>query len=285
MGSHLAKLPKEAGPLVYSHLLTLLVKGKQSVVLPDEILALADASPGEPSDEQLALLGQLLAQSRDKLGIPKAMLADLSHGTKRLGGKDAKQRLAAARLLSAAGMIDPAVSYLPALAEVRKSKDPAVVNLYAACQQSLAEKDHDDGRLGLAWDLSHKVLETPQLADEPRDEAVQRLVALIPAMPEEVVAEWVKHWARGAEKATVPVCPSGPEPGTDAKRWSSHKTGLSPFPRACSSWPLRLSASSNRISKKRPSRGWPRSRPSTGSSKGFWTRAETIRTGGPPSAS
>ena len=68
VGSHLAKLPKDAGPLVYSHLLTLLVKGKQSIVLPDELLALADASPGEPNDEQLALLGQLLAQSRKSWG-------------------------------------------------------------------------------------------------------------------------------------------------------------------------------------------------------------------------
>ena len=124
------------------------------------------------------------------------MLADLKRGTKRLGGSDAKKRLAAARLLSAAGMTDPAVDYLPPLAEVCKSTDPAVINLYAACQQSLAEKDQDVQRLGLAWGLSQMVLAMPQLADECRDEAVQRLVALIPLMPPAAVAGWIERWAQ-----------------------------------------------------------------------------------------
>ncbi len=30
---------------------------------------------------------------------------------------------------------------------------------------------------------------------------------------------------------TGPICRNGPEAGTDAKRWSSHKLDLSPFPR------------------------------------------------------
>jgi hypothetical protein len=194
VASHLAKLPTEARPLVYSHLLTLLTKGKQAIMLPDEILALADASPGGLSDEQLTMLGQLLSQSREKLGVPKAMLAELKGGTKRLGGSSSRNRLAAARLLSAAGLIDQAMYYLPAATDIRKAKDPVIVNLYAACQQSLAEKDHDDHRLGLAWDLSRMVLETAHVAEEPRDEAVQRLVALIPKMPEETVADWIRHW-------------------------------------------------------------------------------------------
>ena len=33
-----------------------------------------------------------------------------------------------------------------------------------------------------------------------------------------------------AEKGTAPVCRNGPKAGTDAKRWSSHKGGLSPKP-------------------------------------------------------
>ena len=34
----------------------------------------------------------------------------------------------------------------------------------------------------------------------------------------------------GLEKGTGPICRNGPEAGTDAQRWSSHKLDLSPFP-------------------------------------------------------
>ncbi len=36
----------------------------------------------------------------------------------------------------------------------------------------------------------------------------------------------------GPEKGTGPICRDGPEAGTDAERWSSHKLDLSPFPAA-----------------------------------------------------
>ena len=44
------------------------------------------------------------------------------------------------------------------------------------------------------------------------------------ALPEGDITEPV------AEKGTGPICRNGPEAGTDAKRWSSHKLDQSPFP-------------------------------------------------------
>ena len=190
--SHLAKLPKDVGPQVYTYLLVLMAKGK-AYVLPDEILALADASPRDLDEPQLAALGQLLAQAREKLGLPKTMLARIEQGTERLGGEDPKKRLTAARLLAGAGMIDQALLYLPPMDEVRTAKDPVLLNLYASCLQTLAERTPGGGGIRQAWELTQMVLETPQLADEPKAEAVRRTVALVPLMPEKTVAGWVKR--------------------------------------------------------------------------------------------
>src|SRR3989339_1759295 len=42
----------------------------------------------------------------------------------------------------------------------------------------------------------------------------------------------LRLWPFAAEKVTATFCRHGPSAGTDAKRWSSHKRWLSPFPRA-----------------------------------------------------
>ncbi len=189
---HLAKLPKDVGPQVYTYLLVLMAKGK-AYVLPDEILALADASPRDLDEPQLAALGQLLAQAREKLGLPKTMLAHIEQGTERLGGEDPKKRLTAARLLAGAGMTDQALLYLPPMDEVRRAKDPVLLNLYASCLQTLAERTPGGGGIRQAWELTQMVLERPQLTDEAKAEAVRRTVALVPLMPEKTVAGWVKR--------------------------------------------------------------------------------------------
>ena len=183
---------QDVGPQVYTYLLVLMAKGK-AYVLPDEILALADASPQDLDEPQLAALGQLFAQAREKLGLPKTMLAHLEQGTRRYGGENPKKRLTAARLLAGAGMIDQALLYLPPMDEVRTAKDPVLLNLYAACLQTLAERTPGGGGVYQAWELTQMVLDTPKLADEPKAEAVRRMVALVPLMPEKTVAAWVKR--------------------------------------------------------------------------------------------
>ena len=97
------------------------------------MLSLADASPaGKLDDQQLALLGHLLQRSRTDLGVPRAALQRLRAGTAKLGGNDPAKRQAAARMLSEAGMIDIAQSYLPPMPEIVRSKDLHVLNLAVA---------------------------------------------------------------------------------------------------------------------------------------------------------
>ena len=195
MQSHLASLPKGAGPLVYTHLLNLLAGGRQApaIVLPDEVLALADASPGDLDSRQLRLLGQLLVQSRENVGDPRQTLARLRAGTKHLGGADPKKRLAAARLLLAAQRVDEAQTYLPPLAESLRAKDAAVLNLHAACLQALGLRKQDKQAFRQAWDVTQTVLKLP--CDSPvRREAMRRIIALMPSMPDDPVIHWLTEF-------------------------------------------------------------------------------------------
>ena len=107
---------------------------------------------------QLALLGRMLQQGQARLGVPRTMLQRLRDGTERLGGKDPARRLAAARLLVAADMIDEARTYLPPMAEVLQQKDPRMLNLVALCEMQAGVRHDDKQALRKAWDLTGIVL-------------------------------------------------------------------------------------------------------------------------------
>jgi hypothetical protein len=189
--TQLAAMPKDVGPKVYALLLAQLASGK-SLVLPEDVLAIADAAPAGFDNAQVALLGRMLQQSRAQLGVPRAMLERLRAGTERLGGKDPGKRLAAARFLVAADMIDEARTYLPPMAEVLQKKDPGVLNLAALCEMQTGARRDDKQAVRRAWDLTGLVLAAPKVEDEDRTEALQRAISLLPQMPEKEVGSWIK---------------------------------------------------------------------------------------------
>jgi hypothetical protein len=144
-------------------------------------------------ERQLALLGQLLSQSLRHVGEPSTMLATIAAGTQRLGGDVPERRLAAARLLIAAGMIAEAGAYLPELDEALKQQDAELINLHALYQQTLATRKSDPEVRRRAWDLTQVVLKLPDAAEKPAAEALARAVALMPLMDEEVISPWLRN--------------------------------------------------------------------------------------------
>ena len=70
----LAALPKGQAPIVYTGLLAMFAQDASGVVLPQDVLALADLSPAELDDAQLALLGKLAQRSLDESDRPRALL-------------------------------------------------------------------------------------------------------------------------------------------------------------------------------------------------------------------
>jgi len=221
---YLARLPKGVGPTVYDYMLGLLAAGRQGIVLPDEILALADASPAELDSRQLALLGGLLARAQGIVGKPEAMLGRLQVGTRRLGGKQPGYRLAAAELLMAAGMTQEAQRYLPPLAEVLQNKDPRLLNLHARCLHALAGPGRDQQPRQRAWELTQTLREMRGLDATLREEVVARTMALLAELPEATTTAWAKKvfqqqpalatrlLADAAQHAETALAAKAPEP-------------------------------------------------------------------------
>ncbi len=189
---HLAGLPENVALKVYGHLLRLLANRAGVVLFPDEILSLADASPSDLSEKQLASLGRLLRQSLPHVAAPRAMLARLQSGTERLGGDDPEKRLAAARLLLGAGMLSEVPAYLPPLDQALENQDVARLNLHAAYYQAKDRQQADPQARRRAWDLTGAALGAPAADEELRSETLARAVALMPLMPEQSVSIWLE---------------------------------------------------------------------------------------------
>ncbi|MBC7818347.1 MAG: hypothetical protein IAG10_15785 [Planctomycetaceae bacterium] len=91
----------------------------KSTMLPQDVIALADASPGELEDKQIGPLSHLLKLAVKDSESQTELLARLHRGTERLGGNDAHRRRMAARLLAGADLHAEAKSFGLSEREIR----------------------------------------------------------------------------------------------------------------------------------------------------------------------
>lgn len=141
------------------------------VLLPSDVIRLADASPLPLDDKMMSVLGRLLAQAIPKTDSRAELMAILRKGTKRLGGDDAEKRHATARVLAAAEFWNEAKEFglseseLPTVAAVAKSTTP----------EKLAEQ---------VWDESLTVLRNGAADADERKKALENLYqAMVQATP------------------------------------------------------------------------------------------------------
>jgi hypothetical protein len=85
------------------------------ILVPDDVVALADLAPGELTEETIQMLGQLLSRALSKGNAIEPLLAQLERGTARLGGSEPAKRADAVKLLVAAGRLNEAGKLPPAL--------------------------------------------------------------------------------------------------------------------------------------------------------------------------
>lgn len=83
----------------------------KSTMLPQDVIALADASPVDLEERQIAPLGNLLKLSVKDSESRTELLAQLHRGTIRLGGENADRRRMAARLLARADLNSEAKTF------------------------------------------------------------------------------------------------------------------------------------------------------------------------------
>jgi len=208
VGAFLGKLPTNHVAQVYRHLLTELQKAPrpqsspdeppvrptgrpaESGLLPDDILALAEAKPGDLEEEHIDLLGKLLTKALAGGAFIEPLMARLEAGTPRFGGKEAGKRAAAVTLLLAANRLVEAGKFLPPLDPAMKDADAKALDMHARYLTALGTQEKKPDALRQAWDVTQSLLSTTNSA--LREQALQRSLVLMPALSRELGTNWLR---------------------------------------------------------------------------------------------
>jgi len=187
--------PPETAKRIYSHLLVLIGQSR-GTLSPAAVVVVADAAPTELDRGQLVVLGQLLQASMRQVDKPEIFLKMLVSGSRRLGGTDPKSRIAAARLLIFAKMMDEAAKYLLPLKKVIAEKNLAHLNLHAQYLMTAAALDSDEATYRRVWDLTQMVLAAKQKGTVQKSaeykEAFSRALSLVNHLPRETTGPWLR---------------------------------------------------------------------------------------------
>ncbi len=184
----LGQMPPELARKIYDKMLADLTEKPKPNVRLDDVLALADAVPGEFTWDEVHRLGQLLG-----LAVPANeayWLSDrLKKGTEKLGGTDSAKRLLAGRVLLAGGFKDLARIYLPQFEQMQDIADEGVRNEVAAFLTS--QRESEDAQRGLVqriWDENMRLLTLPKVNEWERSKAAQAMAKVITQIPPTTLA-------------------------------------------------------------------------------------------------
>jgi hypothetical protein len=165
-------------------------------LLPEEVLAIADAAPAELSDWQFDVLSQLLRTASTKYSTAP-MLEQLAAGTRLFGKTDEATRARTVRFLVGAGQVVDAYAYFPPLDDARARNDAKALLNHARHQQELAADPRGtfdrDELLRSAWSLFGEVTLLPEAEAKVRQDALRRAIDLLPSVPPAQASAWIKE--------------------------------------------------------------------------------------------
>lgn len=169
--SEFAKLPPELARGIYDKILNDLADRQKSNLRLEDVLALADAVPGELTDDELRKVGEILG-----LIVPANetyWLADrLRAGTEKLGGTDPAKRLLTGRVLLAGGFRELARTYWPAQSKLEEIKDEGLRNEVAAfLAAEQANESVQREQVQKVWDEGLRVLSQTKVNDWEKTKA------------------------------------------------------------------------------------------------------------------
>ncbi len=204
LGDALRALPSADAIAAYTQILQTINRSQRGdpnrpadpALLPEEVLAIADAAPEELSDWQVTILAQLLKEAATKYSSA-AMLQTLSADTRMFGKQDAAHRERTVKFLVAAGMALDAAEYFPDLAEARELSDAAALVNYGRYHEDFAASTRagDDGssHLRTAWSLYCEAALIGGAEASLRQAAMRRAIDLLPSMPPALASAWLKQ--------------------------------------------------------------------------------------------
>lgn len=194
LNSYLAQRSKQEAQQVYSQILQSLNRVNAGL-LPEEVLAFAEACPEDPKPWQLTAFAGMLRAASEK-NSPGPMLAQIKAGTELFGPADAATRRRTVELLAGAGLLQQAYEYLPSLADARAAGDGELILVHGRYLADLAASagpgPEGDANRADAWALFCEVALTDRASQPSRQEAIKQAVALMTRMPRAQVTPWLR---------------------------------------------------------------------------------------------
>jgi hypothetical protein len=253
-GEFLKQLSPEHAAKVYKHLLQALQRGPQGgppgmappheigdghvhvqmpgppgqqagpVLLPEDVLALAEIAPGELTDENAEALGKLLSRALSKGHFIEPLIARLQTGLSQIGGEDPKKRELAVKLLVSANRLRDAGHFLPPLEPAIKNKEVKALDLHARFLTAQGKEASESAKLLQAWDLTQMILsETGTNTVKEREQGLTRALELMPLISKQVGTNWLREsFAKRPEQgmailASLSSAVTQPAQGRDAE--------------------------------------------------------------------
>ena len=177
---------------IYSHILQSTNQG-DPMLLPEEVLSLANAAKEAPTNWQINVLARLMKQAARNTSTGP-MVAQIRTGTRLFGGEDLANHPRTAALLSRAGMSEDAYAYLPSLEEARKAEDEQGVLIHGIYHAGRATEASGSAAIAerlQAWRLFGEVTVMEDADLEIRQEALREAMTLLPEVPEGQATEWI----------------------------------------------------------------------------------------------
>ena len=165
-------------------------------LLPEEVLAIADASPEPLSDWQVAILAQLLKESADRYSTAE-FLRRLDEGSHAFGAQDAAHRERTVKFLLAGDLPLEASRFFPPLDAARAQLDAVALFNYGRYYEELAASPQGSAdaerHLRTAWGLFGEAALVGSAENALRQDAVRRAIDLLPQVPPSQASAWLKE--------------------------------------------------------------------------------------------
>lgn len=187
----LAQMPPDLARKIYDRMLADLIERQKPNMRLEDVLGLADAVPGEFTNDNVRKLGQMLGLVVP-LTEPYWLTDRLQKGTAKLGGSDPAKRLLAARMLIAGGFKELARTYLPPVAQLEQIADEGVRDELMAFAATQSERESVlRGEVQKIWDENIQGVMTPATGKSNQwDKArhLQAIAKIITQVPQSTLA-------------------------------------------------------------------------------------------------
>ncbi len=193
LAAYLRSRPVPEAEAVYAFVMQAMGRGDQGL-LPEEVLAFAEASPSDFKPWQMTTLGKMLSSAAKKNSAAE-MLSQIRTGTRFFGPQDPVSRRRTIDFLAGGGLVREAYEYLPSLEEARAAADGDLLLVHARYKEALAEASLEgperEALLQESWSIASEVALLPRASFETRREGLRRAIEGLARVPSARARPWL----------------------------------------------------------------------------------------------